>query len=176
MQSKNTRKSLRYNSSAPQTVSGRSSSDEPMIRVYFGRPRNPAAKKNLLGARSWMGKLRQCVTGRARARACGQQDSSAPMPMSISGGSTAEDDDVLGGGGTLWRTAAGGQTAAAAVAHCLCCTVRATTPTTYLLHAARVTVDGRSTREACVLLVCVDLAAAAREVEQTGSRYRLLAA
>jgi hypothetical protein len=27
-----------------------------------------------------------------------------------------------------------------------------------------------------VLLVCVDLAAAAREVEQTGSRYRLLAA
>ena len=50
------------------------------------------------------------------------------------------------------------------------------TPTTTLLHAACIAVDGRPTREACVLLVCVDLAAAAREVEQTGSRYRLLAA
>lgn len=45
-----------------------------------------------------------------------------------------------------------------------------------LLHAACIAVDGRPTREACVLLVCVDLAAAAREVEQKGSRYRLLAA
>lgn len=86
VQSKNTRKSLRCNSSALQTVSGRSSSDEPINRVYFGRTRNPAAKKNLLGALSRMGKLRQCVTGRARARACELQDSSAPMPMSISGG------------------------------------------------------------------------------------------
>ena len=71
---------------ALQTVSGRSSSDEPTNRVYFGRTRNPAAKKNLLGALSRMGKLRQCVTGKARARACELQDSSAPMPMSISGG------------------------------------------------------------------------------------------
>ena len=80
------------NSSALQTVSGRSSSDEPANRVYFGRTRKTAAKKNLLGALSLsrMGKLRQCVTGkaraRARARACELQDSSAPMPMSISGG------------------------------------------------------------------------------------------
>ena len=86
VQSKNTRKSLRCNSSALQTVSGRSSSDEPINRVYFGRTRNPAAKKNLLGALSRMGKLRQCVTGGARARACELQDSSVPMPMSISGG------------------------------------------------------------------------------------------
>jgi len=48
---------------------------------------------------------------------------------------------------------------------------RATTTTT-LLHEACIAVDGRPTREACVLLVCVDLAAAAREVEQKSSRYR----
>lgn len=91
VQSKNTRKSLRGNSSALQTVSGRSSSDEPTNRVYFGRTRKTAAKKNLLGALSRMGKLRQCVTGKVRARACEQQDS-APMSMSISGG---------GGGGQV---------------------------------------------------------------------------
>lgn len=89
VQSKNTRKSLRGNSSALQTVSGRSSSDEPTNRVYFGRTRKTAAKKNLLGALSRMGKLRQCVTGKVRA--CEQQDS-APMSMSISGG---------GGGGQV---------------------------------------------------------------------------
>lgn len=89
VQSKNTRKSLRGNSSALQTVSGRSSSDEPTNRVYFGRTRKTAAKKNLLGALSRMGKLRQCVTGKVRARACEQQDS-APMSMSMS---------ISGGGG-----------------------------------------------------------------------------
>lgn len=91
------------------------------------------------------------------------------------GGRTAE-DDVLCGGGAVEAADCSGQTVAIAERgfRFLCYTVATTTTT--LLHAACIAVDGRPTREACVLLVCVDLAAAAREVEQKGSRYRLLAA
>lgn len=66
VQSKNTRKSLRCNSSALQTVSGRSSSDEPGNRVNFGRTRKAASQEKFVGRPVAMAELRQCVTGKAK--------------------------------------------------------------------------------------------------------------
>ena len=77
----------------------------------------------------------------------------------------------------MWRTAAGSYCSSNRRGRVsLSLLYRAPTTTAALLHAACIAVDGRPTREACVLRVCVDLTAAAREVEQKGSRYRLLAA
>jgi len=89
VQSKNTRKSLRCKqqqctADCERAFEFRRTGEPGILRT---NKENGSQDKFLLGALSLsrMGKLRQCVTGKARARACEQQDS-APMPMSISGG------------------------------------------------------------------------------------------